>query len=148
MGYNTYFKGSINFSRELTVPELRTIQEILDTDEIFDLANKYGYAFRANEKYNDYISVVINDDYTGLCWNGAEKTRNMVGALNVIMYAIRSKIPDLNFCGEMLASGEEAFDVWGIRIVDEFAERFEVFGEQKVECPHCKRHFMVNGVKK
>lgn len=141
MGYNTEFDGVINFSRELTVSELRIIENILDDSDADKIALATGYASKPDDEYS-YLSLEVNDDYNGISWNGNEKTYYMVTSLNVVFHAIRQQIPDLSFHGFMHAEGEGSGDIWGIEVKDGIARRIEVDKPHMTRCPKCMEWFL------
>jgi len=140
MGYNTDFEGELKFTREITIDELRIVKEILETDEADKLAAVYGYAAKPDDRYS-YINLELTDDFDGLKWNGGEKTYYMVTSLNVLLHAIKQRVPDLSLTGSMFAQGEDVGDVWGIEIRGGVAVQTEVAKPPMMKCPHCREWF-------
>lgn len=140
MGYSTDFEGELKFTREITVSELRAIKEILDQDDAEKLAASSGYQRTKDDRFS-YLNLELTDDFTGIKWDGGEKTYYMVTSLNVVMHAIKQQIPDLALTGSMFAQGEEIGDVWGIEIKDGQAVQVEVKKPPMMKCPHCSEWF-------
>jgi len=140
MGYSTDFEGELKFTRDITIDELRIIQEVIAADGVEELANTSGYQAKPDDRYS-YIDLELTDDFTGIKWNGAEKTYYMATSLNVVLHAIKQRIPDLSLTGSMFAQGEDVGDVWGIEIRDGVAVRTEVKKPPMTKCPHCREWF-------
>jgi hypothetical protein len=140
MGYNTDFEGELKFTRELTIDELRTVAEILQEDDAEKLAAATGYSPQAGDGYS-WINLVLTPDFTGIKWNGGEKTYYMETSLNIVLHAIRQGIPDLSLSGSFLAQGEDIGDLYGIEIKDGRAVLVEVKKPPMMKCPHCREWF-------
>ena len=140
MGYNTEFEGEIKFSREITVPELRIIQATIDASDVGEIADMCKYQKKDDDEFR-YLDLELTNDFTGIKWDGSEKTYYMVTSLNVFFHAIRQRIPDMSFNGRMDAQGEEVEDVWTIEVKDGVARRVEVEKPHMTQCPECDRWF-------
>lgn len=141
MGYSTDFTGELKFTREITIDELRVIGEILEEEnDAEELAAATGYQPKPDDRYS-CIDLEVTDDFTGIKWNGNEKTYYMITSLNVVLHAIKQKIPDLSLTGSMFAQGEEVGDVWGIEIKEGVAVHVDVVKPPMTKCPHCREWF-------
>jgi hypothetical protein len=140
MGYSTSFEGVIKFSRDLTAAELREINEILEIDDVAEHAKSIGFIATKEDMFS-WLALRLAKDFTGLEWDGSEKTYGMITALNVIMQVIKRKIQDLSFSGRMTAQGEEVGDIWGIEVSDGKAVRTELKKPAMMKCPRCREWF-------
>ena len=68
-----------------------------------------------------WINLELNEDCSGLRWNGSEKTYDMVNVVNFILEQMRKDDPDFGLEGEMIAQGEEIYDRWTLVIKDGIA---------------------------
>jgi len=141
MGYSTDYTGELKFTSEPTVAVLR------------DLRKFFGEDCRDHKEWNppqyaSYIDLELTDEMDGIRWNGNEKTSPMDGLVNVVLTQMRKTHPDFGLSGQMLAQGESIEDRWICAIgEDGMAHHMAItIKGQKVECPHCKRHFMLETV--
>lgn len=108
MGYNTDFKGELKFVGELNQMALATIKTFLGED------------YRNHPEWGNYDLTYINleflDDFSGLRWDGNEKTYCMVDCVNLIIENMRKKYTDFGLTGELLAQGERIDDRWKLII--------------------------------
>lgn len=145
MGYSTEFTGQLKFTRELNSSELAYLNEFFDENPddhqewLKPDINEYGY-----------IDFKLIKDFSGIQHNGAEKSRNQVEAVNLIIANMKAKYPDFGLTGQILAQGEDYEDRWILKINDEtgYAEELSnpIVG-QKICCPHCERSFILEGEK-
>ena len=148
MGYCTRFDGVLKFNRELTGSELAILNEILEAD-FRDLSEEVQNAITEGLSEEDmpyyYFDLEITKDFTGLQWDGAEKTYGMVGCVNAVIQWMRKQCPttkDFSLTGSLHAQGEEVGDVWDLVMQDGVAKRVEyVPPGEKIECPHCGEKF-------
>lgn len=135
MGYNTEFRGILEFKNPLTDEEVIKLSTFLgedcrdhpewDYDAMLDLT---------------YIDLKFSDDYDGLIWDGSEKTYDMVEKINLILKEMRKEFPDFDLEGELMAYGEEPGDIWKIVMEDGYAITREVeYHEKPLVCPHCRQ---------
>jgi len=137
MGYDTSFKGELKFTRGMAPHLLIDLKKFLGADcrdhpEWVQLGHK--------DLSLSYIDLELLDDYSGLRWNDAEKTHDMVKAINVIILNLRHWWSDFGLTGELIAQGEDPDDKWKIVIENGLACRKEipVLGDTIV-CPHCNK---------
>ena len=91
MGYSTEFKGEIKFRNELTASQLSDVSAFLTEDcrDHPEWGNTDLY----------YVDLELLKDFSGLQWNGAEKTYGMVGIVNRITDKMRKKWLTFEFEG-------------------------------------------------
>ena len=139
MGYSTDFSGELRFVHEATVPQLALLNTILGEDCRDHPEWKAGGLYR--------VDLELTEDFTGIRWNGAEKTYGMVDIVNLILRLMKEKWPDFGFYGHMVAQGEDIEDRWTLVIDDAGKAGKEpvVVGGVSVACPHCKKTFRIEG---
>jgi hypothetical protein len=137
MGYSTEFKGSLRFTTELAASQLAAVKAMLGED------CRDHPEWNASDLY--YIDLELLDDFSGLKWNGAEKTYDLDKLVNVVIRVMREKWPDFGLSGTLAAQGERVEDRWALTIgEDGFAHRHEIaVTGQKVTCPHCDESFIL-----
>ena len=135
MGYSTKFTGELKFSAEATAPQLYALKEMMEED------------CREHPEWNApglyYIDLELNDDFTGVKWNGAEKTYDLDKIVNVILRVMREKWPQFGLTGTLLAQGEDIKDRWALQMgADGLAHKVTVAMTGRViQCPHCEKSF-------
>jgi hypothetical protein len=136
MGYTTKFKGVLKFANPLTIEQLKALNEVLGEDS--DVLK----SFQLPEEDYSYLQYEVTKDMSGLQWDGGEKFYYAENALNLILRYMRSQWPDFTLTGELLASGEEAGDVWKLVMDDGVATRVDAIPSGvKVKCPECDHKF-------
>jgi len=146
MGYNTEYMGILEFNKELTASQLSLINEILDSD-FRDLSQEVQKALVTGETYLTYINLVLTKNFSGVEWNGTEKSHSMVDAVNAVTnwMRIHGGIKDFSFVGTMHCQGEDVDDKWDLIIEDGIAKRVQAPPKGiKIECPHCEEYFYYN----
>lgn len=137
MGYTTKFKGDLKFTKELAATQLAHLKKMLGEDcrehPEWDAKNLY------------YIDLELNDDFSGLRWNGTEKTYSMEKLVNLVILEMRKKWPDFGLTGIFSAQGEDVEDRWTLSIgEDGMAKKTKVpIVGQKIVCPHCEETFIL-----
>lgn len=135
MGYSTNFTGELLFNSELTVPQLRKVKSFMAKDcrehPEWDAVNL------------SYIDLELLDDFSGIKWDGSEKTYDMVDKVNLITREMRKEFPEFGFKGHLRAQGEDHDDTWILWIgVDGVATENKVpLPEGTVKCPECGHGF-------
>ncbi len=139
MGYNTDFRGTLNFQEELRATHIVKLQSILGED------------CRDHPEWKvidnlTYINLKLTDDYTGLEWDQCEKTYCMEQAIELILRLMQEEWPDFKgLTGEMLAQGEDIEDRYVIMVDGVLVTRRESPPDGSiVECPHCGEKFAYN----
>lgn len=116
MGYNTSYTGDIRFKKPLT-------QEQIDHLSIFlggDTRDHPGWRpFLPKDTSYIHIDLEWVGNGTGLVWDGCEKSNYMVESLNFLSSVMRSRWPDFQFEGTMLAQGEEVGDLWQVKFTED-----------------------------
>ena len=136
MGYSTTFKGDLKFTKELTASQLAHLKTFMGED------CRDHPEWDAKDLY--YIDLELNDDFTGIRWNGAEKTYAMTDLVNVIIIEMRKKWPDFGLTGTFSAQGEDAEDRWTLSIKDGAAMKTKVpIVGQRITCPKCESTFIL-----
>lgn len=136
MGYSTQFEGILAFAAEPTAAQLGRLNEI------------FGEDCRDHPEWSApglyYIDLELTKDFSGIKWNGAEKTYGMVEFVNLVTRLMREQWPEFRLTGALLAQGEEVGDIWRLVIDDAgIASKQAVAIEGKVvRCPHCEESFI------
>ena len=129
MGYSTEFIGELLFTKELKASEIVKIKSFLGQD----CRNHPEW----NAKQLTYIDLEFTDDFTGLKWDGSEKTYDLVEKVNLIVDIMKKDYPDFGLKGSLLAQGEDIHDKWMLSIDN---NRYEVVGSF-LHGNHIKREF-------
>ena len=139
MGYSTEFKGELKFKEEMSASQLAEIKKFLDgeSSDHPEWGNPNNY----------YVDLEFLDDFSGLKWNGAEKTHGMVEVVNMITANMRERLKysGFGFYGELNAQGEDMDDRWNLVINDlGVAEKREaVIVGDRACCPECGHNFIL-----
>lgn len=127
MGYNTDFSGTLYFKNELTIRQFKELEKFMGAD------------CREHPEWGNtdisYIDLQINNDYTGIEWDGSEKTYELVLKINLIISNMQKQFPGFELEGELLAQGEDINDRYLITIENNVAvikyleqHRYSLFG--------------------
>ena len=104
MGYDTTFKGRLNFTGEIGPKQLVLLEEILGED------------CRDHDEWDSgdltHMDFCLTDDYEGIEWSGSEKSYDMVEKVNFIIQFMNEKGSGFWLEGEMEAQGEDPDDKW------------------------------------
>ncbi len=141
MGYSTEFRGELKFTTELTATQLAKVNSFLGED----CRHQPDWI---GTKGLDYVNLELLKDFSGLQWNGAEKTHGMVQMVNMIIMTMRTKWQlDFGLKGKMLAQGEEIGDLWELAINEAgfaFKRELQISGGS-IKCPNCGDSFLYEG---
>lgn len=101
MGYNTQYRGTLEFTKPLTIDELNHLETILDEDvrshpEWTDIPKRECY----------YIDLELAPKKTGLKYNGSEKSYGMHHQLQVVLNEMRKQFPEFGLKGTLKAKDE------------------------------------------
>ena len=135
MGYSTNFTGELKFTAEATAPQLAALKAMMGED------------CREHPEWNApglyYIDLELTDDFTGIKWNGAEKTYDLEKMVNVVLRVMREKWPQFGLTGTLGAQGEDVEDRWALQMgEDGLAHKVKVAMTGKIAtCPHCGWRF-------
>lgn len=136
MGYTTTFKGILQFDPELTAKQLAAINKILGED------CRDHPEWNADGLY--CIDLELTDDFSGIEWDGMEKTYQMEALVNVVIEEMRKQWPDFGLKGKLAAQGEDIEDRWELLIVDGLAVRRDiVIAGKRIICPCCDEEFII-----
>lgn len=136
MGYTTTFKGELKFTTDLTAKQLSKVKSFLDED-----CREHPEWGRTDLTY---IDLEISSDFSGLKWNGAEKTYDLAEKINLITEQMQKEFPEFGLEGSLLAQGEEIDDRYAIVIENGKAKQVEIkIKGTKVRCPHCDESFIL-----
>lgn len=115
MGYSTKFKGQLSFtSGNRFDSKLVKLETILGED-----VRDHPEWNVPKDLWMTYIDLEITKDFTGLQWNGSEKTYGMEHAIPLIIRLMREDFPDFGLCGTLYAQGEEVGDVYTIEVYND-----------------------------
>jgi len=134
VGYSTNFQGELKFTEELKASQIAQVQSFLTQDcrEHPEWGNPECY----------YVDLEFLPDFSGLKWNGAEKTYGMVEIVNMIIKNIQKTTPTFGLKGRLLAQGEDIDDRWELVFENGIAVRKELpHTGSKITCPHCEESF-------
>lgn len=110
MGYSTDFTGELKFTKELKAIELAKIKTFLGED------------CRHHPEWNatnmTYIDLELTSDFSGLKWDGSEKTYQLTEKVNLIIDEMKKDYPDFGLTGNLFAQGERIEDRW-VLLIDE-----------------------------
>jgi hypothetical protein len=139
MGYSTDFTGELKFKEELTASQLAELKKFLGKDRREIGFGDDGKVYESDDEYWYHIDLEFNDDFTGVRWDGSEKTYCLEHIVNFLTRQMRLKWPEFELVGEMEAQGEEYSDKWILKMKDGRAERCNIIikGIETV-CPHCE----------
>lgn len=137
MGYSTQFEGELKFTTDLKASELAELSKFLGAD------CREHPEWGASEL--SYIDLELTDDFSGLKWDGSEKTYELVEKINLVIENMQKKYPDFGLTGELLAQGEEVGDIWKLSMENNIAHQREIKFESKklITCPHCEEKFFL-----
>lgn len=116
MGYTTRFSGELKFTQPLT------------KDQEEQLRSYFGEDFRDHPEWQEflprhshlsYIDLTFAQDMSGLKHDGSEKTYYFEEIINSVLKMMRKKWPEFGLTGALLATGEEAGDIWKLVIGDD-----------------------------
>lgn len=137
MGYSTRFDGELRFTSDLTAKALSKLNAMMSED------------CREHKDWNApglyYIDLELTKDFSGLKWNGAEKTYDLDKLVNVVIRVMRTEFPEFGLSGSLLAQGEEAEDRWALVIGEDgwaTKQKIAITG-QRVKCPGCGHKFIL-----
>jgi hypothetical protein len=148
MGYSTDYRGELLFKAEPTVAQLRALADFYevsasDHPEWFD-GIPPGLADQIL-KYGAWFQLRVNDQMTGLVWDGGEKCAPLNEVANVILNMMRRRWPHFGLSGEMRAQGEDVDDRWVLFIGEDgwARRRDDKPAGPKATCPSCRHAFYI-----
>lgn len=136
MGYSTEFKGELKFKTEMTATQLSKVKAFLGED-----CRNHPEWGRSDLTY---IDLQLTDDFSGLQWDGSEKTYDIVDKVNLVIQQMQLLYPEFGLEGQLLAQGEDMNDRWMLQMKDGLAvNEAIVVTETKITCPHCGESFVL-----
>lgn len=144
MGYSTEFKGELKFKKELTASQIAHLSDYLGRDRRDIGLGDDSEVYQDKDDYWYHFDLEFNKDFSGLKWNGAEKTCCLPSIINFLTKEMRKKWKDFELTGTMNAQGEEMDDRWNLIMKAGKAteQKVKIVGE-KVTCPHCEEEFIL-----
>ena len=131
MGYSTEIKGELKFTHEVSVPQVKRLNEFFGEDGRGHLDWDYSKGEIA------YIQWQLTKDLDGIKWDGNEKFYEIVNSVNFIIHNMRKEWLEFGLQGELLCQGEEIEDRWYLKIgEDGFAYRQDC-KVKTTKCPEC-----------
>jgi hypothetical protein len=119
MGYTTNFTGLLKFKKELKASQISLLKHILEDE-------------------NEIVDLEINKYFTGIKWNGMEKTYEMDKMVNTVIRKMTKKYKDFKLVGELIAQGEEYEDKWKLVMINNVANIVKIqIISKTIQCPHC-----------
>jgi len=144
MGYSTDFKGMLKFKKEPTASELAYLKKFLSQDRRDIGFETDSDVYESEDEYWYHIDLELTDDFSGLQWNGAEKTYGLNHIVNFITKQMRKKYSDFELTGKLTAQGEDIEDRWELVMEKGLAVKKElVVKGKKITCPHCEEEFIL-----
>lgn len=96
MGYSTDFKGKLAFTCPVTTEMLAKLNTFFGEDPRehpeWDMSLRDGY-----------IDLQLTKDFTGIEWNGAEKTYFLEKSVDMVIREMRKEWPEFGLKGSLLA---------------------------------------------
>jgi hypothetical protein len=140
MGYTTTFKGELKFTTDLTSKALGKLKSFLGED------------CREHPEWGNtrltYIDLELLDDFSGVKWDGSEKTYDLEEKVNLVIENMRKEYPDFGFQGKLSAQGEDVDDRWFLAMVgDEATKETIPLSDDEIVCPHCSELIKLSEVK-
>lgn len=134
MGYSTEFAGELRFTTELTTSQLVKLKSFLGED------------CRNHPEWNrsdlTYIDLELTSNFSGLRWDGSEKTYDLTEKVNLIIEEMQKDYPEFGLEGSILAQGDDSGDRWSLIIENGKAVSREVVSKlSSIKCPHCNGEF-------
>lgn len=141
MGYTTEFKGELKFTEDMFASELAEVAKFLGED-----CRDHPEWEGGKDLY--CIDLELLNDFSGVRWDGTEKTYSLDKLVNVLIVNMRKIYPSFALEGFMTAQGEDVDDRWTLIIKEDgFAHHVDNPPTgTKINCPHCERHFYLGEV--
>jgi hypothetical protein len=122
VGYSTDYQGELKFAQPLTCNATEDLARMLGADR----RDHPEWEVARDHRYWNYVDLELTADRSGLVWNGAEKTGDMIGIVNTLTREMRKSCPSFCLTGSMLAQGEEPGDVWRLEMRDGVAVKVTI----------------------
>lgn len=147
MGYNTNYEGELKFTHDITVREIRILESI------------FGEDIRGHTEWGDFLegggywcwlNLELLPDFSGIIWDGSEKTNDLHEIINFVIRYMRKDFPNFGLEGEMKYQGEEIGDV-GYLQFDNNGWLHDIpitLDGDIITCPHYEEQFVLENNKK
>jgi len=141
MGYTTTFVGALEFTHELKASEIAHLSKILGID-FREAPQNLGRDFLTQDLGQYAIDLKFTKDYSGLEWDGHEKSEAMANQVEFVIAYMRDTFSDFGLKGQMKAQGEDVDDTWVLHMENGKVITTPIphIGE-KIQCPHCGEYF-------
>lgn len=131
MGYSTDYTGVLLFNQIITGPMLARLGKILGEDMREHPEVKVVGDFC-------HLDLEVVCDYSGLKWNGAEKSYAMDDQIKTVINHMQEEYPDFMVYGTLACQGEEASDRYDLSVEGgEITRQEYTVTPTQGECPHC-----------
>jgi hypothetical protein len=148
MGYSTNFKGELEFEKPLTSDALGYLNGFLSQDRRDIGLDGDGLYKQGYGSYWYHIDYELLPDFSGIRWNGAEKSYDMDGIANFLIDTMKARYPDFGLTGKLVAQGDDVDDRWELVIKDGRAVKVETKPTgAAIICPHCEGKVYVDEAK-
>jgi len=139
MGYSTDFRGVLKFKTELTASQIALLSNLLGKDRRdigFDDDNE---VYSSKDEYWYHINLKLTEDFSGIEWNGSEKTYDLEHIVNFVTRLMKQKYKDFELIGQLSAQGEDADDRWVLVMENGIAKKKDLKTILKEYiCPKCE----------
>lgn len=137
MGYSTEYIGRLKFRKELVASQIAYLSEILGEDERY---HPEWDTNLLNQQY--YVNLEFLPDYSGLQWDGAEKTYHMDSIIELVVTLMRRRWSDFSLDGVLMAQGEVSHDRYKVVVDDGVPKIIKIDVKNKaIKCPNCEWEF-------
>lgn len=123
MGYNTEYKGKLNFTCGPTTYMLNALEDILGQD----CREHKWRLYSKPDKELTFIDLELNEEKDALIWNESEKSYDMADKIELVVQLMQDNGFDFGLYGEFECQGEDMDDRYFIVVEDNEAK--EVKGE-------------------
>lgn len=145
MGYSTDFKGELKFKEELKASEISFLNTYLEKDRRDIGFEDDSKVYVSDREYWYHINLMFNEDFSGIKWNGSEKTYNLPEIINWLLKLMKEQFnKEFVLEGKLFAQGEEYDDKWELIMIENIATNNEIkLVGQKIKCPICEEYFIL-----
>jgi len=147
MGYTTTFEGVLKFTGDVNATDLAHLHEMLGEDVREHPEWLKHLTDEEKGKYLSYMDLRVAEDFSGIEWDGSEKTYGLESLVTILIGEVRKVNPGFGLTGELRAHGEEPRDRWILRVTDDGrGEKIELpdIGTW-MQCPGCSHEWEIGG---
>ena len=139
MGYTTDFKGILKFTKELKQTELAKLNKILENE--VDIKDPDLQNF-AHPNMLRYLDLELSEDFSGVEWDGSEKTYHMNEMIGFVNLKLGQIAPGCELEGQFECQGEDFDDTYILKVDGSKVEKINVKLQLiKCICPRCGEIF-------